>query len=141
MILNFPFSSKRSISEMNVLSNILHSQSDSNWFSDLRSESAFKTYKRSVDLPYENWAFIQTLCDMTSGQLTFNYVASALLSYASGHLIDGLSNEDNVTDYDIQDFMKRYNLYIIQRLKSENKPLFNTLKDAISLISEDDSNV
>lgn len=143
MVLTFPFSPKRGADDLNTLVNLLSSHTEPEMFQGFSSESAFKAFKRSVDLPYEHWAVVQTLSDLSYGQLSFNYVLACLLSRGIADLM-AIAGEEHCDDFSTGEFSRQYNLYIIERLKSENKALFNTLKQVIMLSDEsaleDDSN-
>jgi hypothetical protein len=136
MVLTIPFSSKRGSEDLNSLVNLFGLHSEPEMFQGFSAESAFnKSFKRSVDFPYEHWAFIQTLSDLSYGQYSFNYVLACLVSYAASRLLCTASNELE-EDVTVGEFSKQYNSYIIERLKSENPMLFNALKQAIALADQ-----
>lgn len=136
MSFSIPFSSKRGSDDLNSLIPLFAHYSEPEMFKGASSESAFnKSFKRSVDFPYEHWAFIQTLSDLSYGQYSFNYVLACLVSYAASSLLSEATNEyqDNL---DASEFSKQYTFYIVERLKSENPVLFNALKKAITFADE-----
>jgi hypothetical protein len=89
--------------------------------SDVKSDSksAFKNIKRSVDIPFEYWAILQTLVDLNDGAFSFNTALGwALRHFASSFAWNAIENDA---------FMRLYQIRIDERLKCENEALYKML--------------
>lgn len=85
--------------------------------SDLKP--AFKNIKRSVDIPFEYWAILQTLVDLNGGAFSFNTALGyALRHFASAFAWNAIENDE---------FMRLYQIRIDERLKCENEALYKML--------------
>jgi len=99
----------------------LASIGDSESSNKVVSKPAFKSVKRSCDIPFEYWAILQTLVDLNDGAFTFTTALHyALRSFASDYFWDAVENPK---------FMSLYQTRLDERLCSENEALYQMLSN------------